>query len=100
MKTMLIDAFATILLLSYTKLVYVSFSLIAQSKIYGQVIHHVLANDPSVELYSSHHIPYAIVAYVVLTFGTLPPVFYFLSSFFKNSLIDVDASHLYKHCTA
>ena len=82
-KTTLIDAFATILLLSYTKLVYVSFSLIAENKIYGQFTHRVLANDPSVELYSSHHIPYAIVAYVVLTFGTLPPVVFFFFYPFK-----------------
>ena len=77
MKTTLIDAFATILLLSYTKLVYVSFSLIAENK----NIHHVMADDPSVKLYSSRHIPYAVVAYVVLIFGTLPPVCFFFYPF-------------------
>ena len=88
MKTTLIDAFATILLLSYTKLVYVSFSLIAENKTDRPVIHHVMADDPSVKLYSSRHIPYAVVAYVVLTFGTLPPVclFFYPFKFFQKLL--------------
>ena len=84
-----IDCFATFLLLSHTKLVYVSVSLLAESRAsYRQRSNHskghfnTMAYDPSVELYSSYHIPYAIFAYaILLSFGILPAIILFIYPF-------------------
>ena len=73
----IVDAFATYVLLSYTKLMYVSFLLLSYSKIYGghSSSRKVLDFDPSITYLSREHTPYVILSVVViLVFGLLPPL--------------------------
>ena len=77
-KTSIIDAFATFLLLSYTKILLVSFSLLTPSDIIivnGTSVGKILNNDPSVDFFTRDHLPYAILALVILvTIGAIPPL--------------------------
>ena len=77
-KTSVVDAFATGILLSYTKLMYVSFLLLSSSKVFsngGGCIKHVLNFDPTIEYLKGKHVPYAVLSVaVILTFGIGPPV--------------------------
>lgn len=73
-KTSIVDAFATCALLSYNKFMYVSFLLLSHSKVYGEK-EKVLNFDPSITFFSSHHVPYVVLAIgVILLFGLFPPV--------------------------
>ena len=73
-KISIVDAFATYVLLSYTKLMYVSFLLLSYSKVYGDKdTKKVLDFDPSVEYLSSKHTPYVILSVVIIViFGPVP----------------------------
>ena len=76
-KTSLIDAFATFLLLSYVKFLSVSFDLLAPvhiSNIYGQTLSKwYLYWDGTIEYFGNKHLPYAILALVVaIVFNILP----------------------------
>ena len=74
----LVDAFATFLLLSYVKLLHVSFDILAPAKVWnvnGKLQHPVLYNDGTVEYFSTKHIPYAVVAIIVLLVFILLPIF-------------------------
>ena len=77
-KTSIIDAFATFLLLSYTKILLVSFSLLTPTDIIinnGTSVGKILNNDPSVDFFTRDHLPYAILALVILvTLGAIPPL--------------------------
>ena len=73
-KTSVIDAFASCILLSYTKLVLVSLMYISSSSVQGSN-ERVLSFDTSVHFLGSEHRPYLIVAIIVLlTFGAFPPI--------------------------
>jgi len=76
-KTSIIDAFATFLLLSNIKLLSVSFDLLIPTSVYninGTVVGIYLYYDASIEYFgTSKHLPYAILAvFVVLTFVFFP----------------------------
>ena len=75
-KTSLIDAFATFLLLSYMKFLSVSFDLLSPVRIfniYGKSSKLYLYWDGTIEYFGSEHLPYAILALVVLMlFNVLP----------------------------
>ena len=77
-KTSIIDAFATFLLLSYTKILLVSFSLLAPTDIIinnGTSVGKILNNDPSVDFFTRDHLPFAILALTILvTIGAIPPL--------------------------
>ena len=77
-KTSIIDAFATFLLLSYTKILLVSFSLLTPSDIIiinGSSVGKILYNDPSVDFFQGDHLPFAVLALVILvTIGAIPPL--------------------------
>ena len=77
-KTSIIDAFATFLLLSYTKILLVSFSLLAPTDIIinnGTSVGKILNNDPSVDFFQGDHVPFAILALTILvTIGAIPPL--------------------------
>ena len=77
-KTSIIDAFATFLILSYTKILLVSFSLLTPANVYisdGSSVEMILNNDPSVDFFQGDHLPYAILALVILlTIGAIPPL--------------------------
>ena len=75
-RTSLIDAFATFLLLSYVKLLSVSFDLLVPVQVFNATGHKIglyLYYDASVEYFGKQHLPYAITALaVVLVFILLP----------------------------
>ena len=77
-KTSIIDAFATFLLLSYTKILLVSFSLLAPANILiinGTSVGKILNFDTSVQFFQGDHLPFAILALVILlTIGAIPPL--------------------------
>ena len=77
-KTSIIDAFATFLVLSYTKILVVSISLVTPSEVYirdGSSVGKILNYDPSVDFFQGDHLPYAILALVILvTIGAIPPL--------------------------
>ena len=75
-RSSIIDAFATFLLLSFMKFLSVSFDLLKPTRVYdasGSIISYVLSYDQSVELFHSEHIPFGILAVCVfLCFNVLP----------------------------
>ena len=77
-RTSLIDAFATFLLLSYVKLLSVSFDLLFPVSI-TDVNGHTLTSmylyyDATVEYFGKDHLPYGIVAAVILVVFIICPV--------------------------
>ena len=75
-RTSVIDAFATFLLLSNIKLLSVSFDLLTPTYVYnmnGSVVGIYLYYDASIEYFGKKHLPYAIFAlFVVLVFIIFP----------------------------
>ena len=75
-RSSIIDAFATFLLLSNIKLLSVSFDLLLPTYVYnmnGSVVGIYLYYDGSVEYFGKTHLPYAIVAlFVMITFVLFP----------------------------
>ena len=92
-QTTAVDAFCTLIVLSYSKVCYISFQLLAFNKllsskqeINGKI---VLQVDVSVGYLDSTHIPYFITAVVFLsTYITLPPLLLLLypSTIFQHYL--------------
>ena len=74
----IIHAFATFLLLSYTKFTLVSFILLMPTPLFsdqGNPVGSVLYYDGTIDYLSSNHIPYVVAAVIVLLiFVALPPV--------------------------
>ena len=73
----IIDAFATFLLLSYIKLLNTSLSLLTYTGIYndrGSLVGYFLFYDETIEFMGSQHIPFAILAILVLLVGILFPL--------------------------
>ena len=77
-KTSIVDAFATFLLLSYTKILSVSISLLTPSKVYlsdDRIIGKLLNYDPSMEFFHGEHLIFAGLAlFLLATFGAFPPL--------------------------
>lgn len=77
-KSSVIDAFASCILLSYTKLVLVSFYYFSYSNVQnisGNTVGHVLSFDTSVDFLGNKHAPFlAIAIFIILTFGAFPPL--------------------------
>ena len=78
-KSTIIHAFSTFLLLSYSKLLYVSFNLLASTKLYDvngtETTPAVLYYDASIQYLSSAHRPFACLAILVLsTLIAFPPL--------------------------
>ena len=80
-KASIIDAFATFLLLSYSKLMFVSVELMDSTAVYSYNVMNPNVTtatyslwDPTVKLFYERHYPFAIIAIIVLTtFIALPP---------------------------
>ena len=91
-KTSVIDAFASCILLSYTKFMLVSLYYLSPSNVIdgsGKHMYRVLSLDTSIPFLGSEHKPYLITAIVVLfTFGAFPPLVLSCYQFqpFKNCL--------------
>ena len=103
MRTSVIDAFATVILLSYSKLVGVSISLLTPSSVYianGTRVDRVLHYDTSVKFFSKEHRPFAAIAiFILLTVGAIPPFLLLLYPFqwFQKLL---NMCHLNRHSLA
>ena len=79
-KASLIDVFATFLLLSYCKLLFVSLFLLQETNIYnadGELVpgtSNILLVDGTVRYLSEEHLPFAIISSLILVFTFLPPL--------------------------
>ena len=77
-RTSLLDAFATFLLLSYIKLLSVSFDLlfpVSITDVYGHTFSSMyLYSDATVEYFGNEHLPYGIMAGVILAVFIICPV--------------------------
>ena len=79
-KISILDTFAACLLLTYYKVMYVTFLFFSITKIFDFNAHlhtskKVLSIDPSIGLFSKEHLPFFFLAIVVfLTFGLVPPL--------------------------
>ena len=76
-RTSLVDTFATFFLLSYVKFLSVSFDLLIPVYLYnvkGETIDKYLYYDGTIEYFGKRHLPYAILAIVVLILVNLLPV--------------------------
>ena len=77
-KTSLVDACATFLLLSYTKFLSVSFNLLTPVQVVNShnktINKRYLYLDATIELFGRKHLPYAILALAVLIVFTLLPL--------------------------
>ena len=77
-KTSIIDAFATFLVLSYMKFVSISIDLLIPTQLFdvhGKPLHTIyLYNDATIEYFGKEHTPYAIVALTVLLFVVILPL--------------------------
>ena len=75
-RATIIDAFASFLILSYTKFIHISFILLAPTNVYdykGNVRYTALLYDGSVDYSSNRHTPYTILASIVLVLLVMPP---------------------------
>ena len=76
-RSSLVDAFATFLLLSYVKFLSVSFDILAPTFLWdkwGRQENVVLFYDGTVDYFGSEHLPYALFAIVILLVFTLFPI--------------------------
>jgi len=79
-KASIIDVFATFLLLSYSKLLFVSMFLLQGTRVYntnGELIpgtSHVVWADATVSYLSEEHLPFAITGFLILVLISLPPL--------------------------
>ena len=84
-RTSIIDAFTTFYLLSYMKILSVTFDLLVPTKIYqlgSNVSTYGLYYSPNVIYFGAEHLPYAIMALVILSvFVTIPTLILFLYPF-------------------
>ena len=75
-RTSIVDAFATFLLLSYVKLLSVSFDLLVPTQVYninGSLVGLYLYYDATIEYFGEEHLPYALLAvFVLLVFIIFP----------------------------
>ena len=80
LKGSVINAFATFLLLSYSKLLTVSYSLLGATELYNnrgeRVGPFALYFDASIEYFSRQHLPFAVLAICVLLVFVLFPTCY------------------------
>ena len=78
LKGSVINAFATFLLLSYSKLLTVSYSLLGATELYNnkgeRVGPAVLYNNASIEYFSRQHLPFAVLAICILLVFVIFPL--------------------------
>ena len=76
-QTSLIDAFATFILLSYSKFVFTSIMLLSYANLFdrsGKIVGRVLLYDGTVDYFGTEHLPLAVVAVLVLIIFVLLPL--------------------------
>ena len=78
-RTTLIDAFATLLILSYSRLMFVSFMLLHAATLYtpdGSIVKQIVYFDGTIDYFSAQHMPYVVLSLtVVMVFNVIPIVF-------------------------
>ena len=93
-KRTILHTFATFFLLSYTKLLFTSISLLLAVRSYnimGQIVSNstVLLFDPSIRFLHSEHVPYASIAFFILFTCIIPPpllLMLYPTKLFKNCI--------------
>ena len=92
-KTSIIDAFATFILLSYVKLLFVAWRVLFPTHLLngqGKIIKtFVFIYDPSIQFFHKEHLPFAILSIIVLlTFIAVPPIvlIFYQATFFQKCL--------------
>ena len=92
-KTSVIDVFATFMLLSYVKLLFVSGSILSPNYTYnykGEKLSTVYVHySPSIKYFHSKHLPFALLSiFVSLTFIAVPPIvlIFYPTSLFQKCL--------------
>lgn len=97
-KTSVIDAFASCVLLSYTRIILVSLSYLTYSTVHdnsGKYVDKVLALDTSLKFMGKEHRPYMIIAILILlTFGAFPPI---ILTFYQLKPFQHCLQHLHMH---
>jgi len=76
-KTSIVEAFATFLLLSHVKLLSVSFDLLVPTHVYyvnGSLVGTYLYYDATIEYFGDKHLPYAVLALFVMLIFILFPI--------------------------
>ena len=76
-KRSTITAFSTFLLLSYTKVIFVSFGLLYKTSVYnsnGTVIAQSLQFDPKLQNFETAHFLLALIAIIIIVVFTVPPI--------------------------
>ncbi len=77
----IMHAFSTFLMLSYTKVVVVSFQLMIPSRVYnqtGELPYKILSYDASIHFLSRQHLPYFLLGLCMLTLFCCIPVLMFV----------------------
>ena len=103
MKSSLINVFATFLLLSYNRLLDISFSLLMYTNAYnprGEAVGKYLYYDSSKEFFGKEHRPFGILAmFVLITFNIVPFLLLLLypMKWFQKSLNFFKLNHFVLH---
>ena len=101
LKSSIIDAFATFLLLSYVKFLSVSVDLLVPTRVFNVRGHRLspmyLYYDATIELFHKQHIPFAILAVTVLVVFVLLPFFILLLYPFRCFQRCLNRFGLYSH---
>ena len=72
----IIDAFSTVLILSYSRVMLTSFTLLYPTPLYaptGVIAKYVVMYDGNVEYFSSHHVPFVLLAVLMLSIINILP---------------------------
>ena len=84
-STSIIDAIAAFLLLSYTKMIFISLTLLTPASVFeddGTVRSRILWYDNSIPFFGGEHLYYAVPAVIILAvFTTMPPLLLLLYQF-------------------
>ena len=79
-KKVILDTFATFLLLSYTKILFISLKLLLAVSLYNNCNEMVSSTptlffDPTIRFFHSEHLPYVVLALTItITFCLIPPL--------------------------
>ena len=85
-KSSILSTFVTFLLLSYGKFLTVSFDLLAFTQVYspsGKAVRTVLFYDASIDYFGQTHLPYGIIAIIVIFCFNIVPLLFSLIHPFK-----------------
>ena len=79
--TSIIDAFSTVLILSYSRIMLASFTLLYPTPLYaptGVIAKYVVSYEENVEYFSSRHVPFVLLAVLMLSIFNVLPAFFLI----------------------